>query len=153
MNATKLFGPSAALLALFAVLAYSEPPQAVLNVRQAGGMDLDLDLDSFEDDLAEEDSAAENAVDEAADDVDDLLSAADDAADDVADAADEAVEDVADAAEDVADAADDVRRAVTAVLNEGWRTPDIADRDTPSERLIGTERMGDLVVDYCSRPS
>ena len=124
MNATKLFGPSAALLALFAVLAYSEPPQAVLNVRQAGGMDLDLDLDSFEDDLAEEDSAAENAVDEAADDVDDLLSAADDAADDVADAADEAVEDVADAADDVADAADE---AVEDVADSADDVADAAD--------------------------
>ena len=48
MNAKKILGPSSfAFLALFAMLAYSEPPQAVLNVRQAGGMDIDLDLDSF----------------------------------------------------------------------------------------------------------
>ena len=43
MNAKKLLGPSSfAFLALVAMLAYSEPPKAVLNVRQAGGMDLDL---------------------------------------------------------------------------------------------------------------
>ena len=43
MNAKKILGPSSvAFLALFAMLAWSEPPQAVLNVRQSGGMDLDL---------------------------------------------------------------------------------------------------------------
>ena len=45
------------------------------------------------------------------------------------------------------EAADDIRRAVTSVLDTGWRTPDIADTSTPSNRLVGTQRMGDLVVD------
>ena len=43
-------------------------------------------------------------------------------------------------------AADDVRRAVTAVLDEGWRTGDIKDAETPADKLVGTEQMGDLVV-------
>ena len=43
-------------------------------------------------------------------------------------------------------AADDIRRAVTAVLDEGWRTGDIADAATPAERIVGTAAMGDLVV-------
>ena len=43
-------------------------------------------------------------------------------------------------------AADDIRRAVTAVLDEGWRTGDIADAATPAERIVGTTAMGDLVV-------
>ena len=48
---------------------------------------------------------------------------------------------------DMAEAADDVRRAVTCVLDEGWRTADIADAATPSEKTVGTVRMGDLVVE------
>ena len=44
------------------------------------------------------------------------------------------------------DAADDIRRAVTAVLDEGWRTGDIRDADTPADKLVGTVQMGDLVV-------
>ena len=47
----------------------------------------------------------------------------------------------------LASAADDVRRAVTAVLDEGWRTNDIKDELTPPERIVGTVRMGDLVVE------
>ena len=49
---------------------------------------------------------------------------------------------------DAADAADDVRRAVTAVLDEGWRTGDIKDAATPADKVVGTERMGDLVVEH-----
>ncbi|WP_417135405.1 3-isopropylmalate dehydrogenase [Rubneribacter badeniensis] len=44
------------------------------------------------------------------------------------------------------EAADDIRRAVTAVLDEGWRTGDIADAGTPADKLVGTKQMGDLVV-------
>ncbi|WP_165062385.1 MULTISPECIES: 3-isopropylmalate dehydrogenase [unclassified Adlercreutzia] len=47
---------------------------------------------------------------------------------------------------DMQDAADDIRRAVTAVLDAGWRTGDIADADTPKDQIVGTERMGDLVI-------
>lgn len=44
------------------------------------------------------------------------------------------------------EAADDIRRAVTAVLDEGWRTSDIKDAATPAEKVVGTAAMGDLVV-------
>lgn len=46
------------------------------------------------------------------------------------------------------DAADDIRRAVTAVLDEGWRTGDIADASTAADRIVGTAAMGDLVVEH-----
>ena len=48
---------------------------------------------------------------------------------------------------DAAEAADDVRRAVTAVLDEGWRTGDIKDAGTPADQVVGTAKMGDLVVE------
>lgn len=44
------------------------------------------------------------------------------------------------------EAADAVRAAVTAVLDEGWRTRDIADASTPAERILGTTAMGDEVA-------
>ena len=44
------------------------------------------------------------------------------------------------------EAADDIRRAVTAVLDEGWRTGDIKQADTPADKVVGTVQMGDLVV-------
>ena len=47
---------------------------------------------------------------------------------------------------DMGEAADDIRRAVTAVLDEGWRTGDIKQSDTPADKLVGTAQMGDLVV-------
>ena len=43
------------------------------------------------------------------------------------------------------EAADDVRRAVTEVLDEGWRTRDIKDAGTPADKIVGTVQMGDLV--------
>lgn len=43
-------------------------------------------------------------------------------------------------------AADDIIRAVETVLDEGWRTGDIKQADTPVEKLVGTVQMGDLVV-------
>ncbi len=49
---------------------------------------------------------------------------------------------------DMQGAADDVRRAVTCVLDAGWRTGDIADASTPRDRIVGTVRMGDLVVEH-----
>ena len=49
---------------------------------------------------------------------------------------------------DMADAADDIRRAVTEVLDEGWRTGDIKGAETPADHVVGTERMGDLVVEH-----
>lgn len=44
------------------------------------------------------------------------------------------------------EAADAVRAAVTAVLDEGLRTRDIADASTPAERILGTAAMGDEVA-------
>lgn len=44
------------------------------------------------------------------------------------------------------EAADDVARAVSAVLDEGWRTADIRQVDTPPACVVGTARMGDLVA-------
>ena len=159
MNAKKLLGPSSfAFLALVAMLAYSEPPKAVLNVRQAGGMDLDLDLDSLEDDLADATDAAtavEDAVEDATDEVtdaadealDDVADAADDVLEDVADAADDAAEDVSDAAdeavEDVADAADAAVEDVADAADEA--VEDVA--DAADEAVEETEEVADAVVE------
>lgn len=45
------------------------------------------------------------------------------------------------------DAADDIRRAVTETLNEGWRTGDLKDAETPADKVVGTVAMGDLIVE------
>lgn len=47
---------------------------------------------------------------------------------------------------DMGDAADDIENAITAVLNEGWRTGDIADAATAQDKIVGTVAMGDLIV-------
>ena len=47
---------------------------------------------------------------------------------------------------DMGEAADEVRAAMTAVLDAGLRTRDIADGSTPAERVLGTAAMGDAVV-------
>ncbi len=47
---------------------------------------------------------------------------------------------------DQGEAADDIRASVTSVLDQGYRTGDIADAQTPSEMIVGTAAMGDLVV-------
>ena len=44
------------------------------------------------------------------------------------------------------EAADDIRRAVTEVLDEGWRTGDLKDAATPADKVVGCAGMGDLVV-------
>ena len=49
---------------------------------------------------------------------------------------------------DMDDAADDLSRAIEAVLDEGWRTGDIAGADTPQDKVVGTAQMGDLVVSH-----
>lgn len=43
-------------------------------------------------------------------------------------------------------AADALARAIEGVLDEGWRTRDIADGSTPPEWTVGTSVMGDLVA-------
>lgn len=39
-----------------------------------------------------------------------------------------------------------IESAVERVLNEGWRTRDIADENTPADHVLGTSVMGDKVV-------
>ena len=39
-----------------------------------------------------------------------------------------------------------IEAAVERVLNEGWRTRDIADEDTPADHVLGTAEMGNKVV-------
>ena len=48
----------------------------------------------------------------------------------------------------IGEAADDIRRAVTEVLDAGWRTGDIKDAETPVDKVVGTAKMGDLVVEH-----
>lgn len=48
---------------------------------------------------------------------------------------------------DMSAAADAVRAAVVTVLDEGWRTSDIADAATPAEHILGTTAMGDKVAE------
>jgi 3-isopropylmalate dehydrogenase len=47
---------------------------------------------------------------------------------------------------DMHDAADRLSAAIGAVLDEGYRTRDIADAATAADRIVGTVEMGDLVV-------
>ena len=47
---------------------------------------------------------------------------------------------------DMTDEAAMIETAVERVLDEGWRTRDIADSNTPAEKIIGTADMGDKVV-------
>ena len=49
------------------------------------------------------------------------------------------------------EAADRVARAVETVLDEGWRTGDIADASTPAEKRLGTAAMGDKIVEAFRR--
>jgi 3-isopropylmalate dehydrogenase len=49
------------------------------------------------------------------------------------------------------DAADAIHNAVVSVLDAGWRTGDIAGENTSAEYIVGTTRMGDLVVEQLER--
>ncbi len=49
------------------------------------------------------------------------------------------------------EAADRVAKAVDDVLADGWRTGDIADAQTPADKRLGTDAMGDKVVEYFLR--
>ena len=49
------------------------------------------------------------------------------------------------------EAADRVAKAVKDVLNDGWRTGDIADASTPVEKRLGTVAMGDKIVEFFKR--
>ena len=39
-----------------------------------------------------------------------------------------------------------IETAVARVLDEGWRTRDIADANTPADKILGTAQMGDKVI-------
>ena len=45
------------------------------------------------------------------------------------------------------EAANALAAAVEGVLDDGWRTVDIADASTPQDRILGTEAMGTKVID------
>ena len=49
----------------------------------------------------------------------------------------------------------DIENAVNAVLDEGWRTGDIAgakrDEVSAAGKLVGTKKMGQLVVDHIKK--
>ena len=47
---------------------------------------------------------------------------------------------------DMGEAADSIHNAIEAVLDEDWRTADIADETTPADYVLGTSAMGDQVV-------
>jgi 3-isopropylmalate dehydrogenase len=49
-------------------------------------------------------------------------------------------------------AADELAAAIERVLADGWRTRDIARRETPGGRVVGTVEMGDLVGAAIARP-
>lgn len=48
---------------------------------------------------------------------------------------------------DMQNAGDDIARAINEVLNEGWRTGDIADESTDAAKIVSTTQMGDLVAE------
>lgn len=52
---------------------------------------------------------------------------------------------------DMDEAADRVAKAVKDVLDDGWRTGDIADASTPDDKRLGTATMGDKIVEYFKR--
>jgi 3-isopropylmalate dehydrogenase len=47
---------------------------------------------------------------------------------------------------DMQDAADALDGAIEDVLNDGWRTVDIADAKTSSDHILGTSAMGNKVI-------
>ena len=49
------------------------------------------------------------------------------------------------------EAADRLAKAVKDVLDDGWRTGDIADASTPADHKLGTVGMGDKIVEYFKR--
>ena len=123
MKSKHLLGVSAlTAVALTTVIAFGQPPKAVLNASQLGVEDLDLDLDLGLDEI-ETTTAAESAqpVAEAAADADlDLAAILDDAEDTATEAA-ETVEETADALLedlDVADAAEEAVEPVEAAVEE-----------------------------------
>lgn len=46
---------------------------------------------------------------------------------------------------------DTLHRTVETILHNGWRTRDIARSDTPSQKILGTKEIGDIIVDYLEK--
>jgi len=46
------------------------------------------------------------------------------------------------------DEAKEVTQAVADTLKAGWRTGDIANAETPTDRLLGTKEMGSKVLEF-----
>ena len=40
-----------------------------------------------------------------------------------------------------------IENAVEKVLDAGWRTGDIAGKDYPADKIVGTKKMGALVIE------
>jgi len=43
---------------------------------------------------------------------------------------------------------DELRAVIDKVLQEGWRTQDIADANTPKEKILGTQEIGEKLIEY-----
>ena len=120
MKSTNLLGVSfAAILALFAMIAYSQPPKAVLNAKQLG-LD-DLDVSEIVEDVEDAVEDAEEVVEEAAEEIEEAV---DDAEEEVAEDAEEAVEE---AAEEAEEAVDDAEEAVEEAVEEAEEAEDDAE--------------------------
>ncbi len=52
---------------------------------------------------------------------------------------------------DMPNEADCIENAVSAVLDAGWRTGDIADETTPSDKKIGCRKMGSLILEHMKK--
>ena len=52
---------------------------------------------------------------------------------------------------DMPEEADCIENAVSAVLDAGWRTGDIADEATPADKRIGCMQMGSLITEYLKK--
>ena len=49
---------------------------------------------------------------------------------------------------DMAKEANAIENAVSKVLDQGWRTGDIRDKATPTDKIIGCTKMGQLIAEY-----
>lgn len=50
------------------------------------------------------------------------------------------------------DEAKRITSAIDQVLKAGYRTGDIADAHTPADKVLGTEAMGKMVLQFLSKP-
>ena len=52
---------------------------------------------------------------------------------------------------DMTKEADAIENAVSGVLDAGWRTGDIKDANTPTDKIIGCTQMGQLIADNITK--